>query len=118
MKILIVEDEEEIRESLKDFFEDEGFEVTTAANGAEAITSLYATSAPDLVILDLLMPVMSGNEVYERMQGDPVLAKIPVIIMTSDPSRAPPGLLIMRKPMALDRLLMAVRQFCKPPCEQ
>ena len=52
---------------------------------------------------------MSGLEVYAALQGDPALADIPVIISSSDPSRAPSGVLLMKKPINLDRLLHAVR---------
>ena len=112
MKILIVDDEEDLRDSLVDFFQDEGFEVSTAANGAEALERLADSDLPCVMILDLLMPVLDGNQVYSEMQRDPRLCKVPVIVSTSDPSRAPPGLLIMKKPVNLPRLLSTVRQHC------
>jgi CheY-like chemotaxis protein len=61
------------------------------------------------------MPVMSGTEMYAAMQADPELAQIPVIISTSDPSRAPSGVLIMRKPIDVSRLLAVVESVCKKP---
>jgi CheY-like chemotaxis protein len=113
--ILIVEDERDLRESLQEYFEDQGYRVSTAANGAEALDLLAATDdLPCLVILDLVMPVVSGNEVYDTMQKDPRLAAVPVVVSTSDPSRAPHGVLIMRKPIDLRRLLGAVQQHCAP----
>jgi two-component system, chemotaxis family, chemotaxis protein CheY len=114
-KLLIVDDEREIRESLEEFFQDEGFAVATAANGAEALARLKEAEMPCVVLLDLLMPILGGNEVYQAMQKEPRLTGIPVIVMTSDPSRAPSGLLIMKKPMNLARLLSTVRQHC-PDC--
>jgi CheY-like chemotaxis protein len=111
-RLLIVDDEREIRESLEEFFQEEGFTVTTAANGVEALARLEESETPCVVLLDLLMPVLSGNEVYQAMQKEPRLNGIPVIVMTSDPSRAPSGLLIMKKPMNLARLLSTVRQHC------
>ena len=116
MKLLIVDDEREIRESLEEFFQDEGFVVTTAANGAEALARLNEADAPCVVLLDLLMPVLSGNEVYQAMQKEPRLTQIPVIVMTSDPSRAPSGLPIVKKPMNLARLLSTVRARCPGGC--
>ena len=110
--ILIVEDEPDIRESLQEFFEYEGYAVATASDGAVALARLAAGELPCLVILDLIMPYVNGNEVYARMQSDPRLAGVPVIVSTSDPSRAPSGVLIMRKPIDLERLLGAVRQHC------
>ncbi len=114
MHVLIVEDEQELRESLEELFEDEGFEVSSAENGAVALAQLQdATTLPCCVVLDLLMPVLNGIELYDQMQRDPRLAQVPVIITTSDPSRAPEGLLIMKKPINLERLVVAVRQFCQ-----
>ena len=60
------------------------------------------------------MPVMGGVGVYEKMQENPRLKSVPVIISTSDPSRAPAGSTIMRKPMDLTRLINMVRGFCCP----
>ena len=112
MRVLVVDDEREIRESLEEFLVDEGYSVSVAADGAEAMVRLRSEAAPQIVILDLLMPVMSGIEVYEAMQSDTRLAAIPVIISTSDPSRAPSGNLIMKKPINLDRLQSVIRRFC------
>jgi two-component system, sensor histidine kinase and response regulator len=108
---LIVDDEQDLLDSLAEFFEDEGFSVATARNGAEALAQLRNSDLPSVVILDLLMPVMSGIEVYAAMQKDPRLARLPVVVSTSDPSRAPSGVLIMKKPVNLDRLLSTVRQY-------
>ena len=102
----------EMRESLRDYLEEEGFRVATASNGAEALRHLASNERPCVVILDLILPGIDGKEVYERMQRDVDLAKVPVIVSTSDPSRAPSGVLIMRKPVNLDRLVGAVRQHC------
>ena len=113
MKVLIVDDERDIRDSLKEIFEDEGYDVSTAANGAEALDRLATEALPCAMVLDLAMPGVGGVEVYAKMQGDPRLAQIPVIISTSDPSRAPSGLLIMKKPIDLNRLLGAVQKYCK-----
>ena len=110
MKVMIVDDERDIRDTLEEFFRDEGFDVATAANGAEALEQLSNGDLPDTVLLDLIMPVLGGGEVYARMQADERLKKVPVIISTSDPSRAPSGVLIMRKPVDLDMLLDTVRK--------
>jgi hypothetical protein len=90
MTLLIVDDDQDIRDSLQDFFEDKGFEVATAANGVEALDVLGA----------------------ERSPCDPRLAQVPVIVSTSDPSRAPSGVLTLKKPIDLGTLLHAVRQHC------
>lgn len=113
MKILIVDDEHDIRESLGELFEDEGYTVARAVDGADALAQLEKDQElPAIVLLDLVMPRMGGAELYERMQADPRLAKVPVIVSTSDPSRAPDGVLILKKPLNIDRLLDAVQQRC------
>ena len=106
--VLVVDDEPDIRESLRDALEDEGYDVVTAANGREALTLLPGLPRPLAMILDIIMPVMSGAELYTALQADPGLASIPVVVSTSDPSRAPAGVLLMRKPIDLDRLLAVI----------
>jgi CheY-like chemotaxis protein len=109
--VLVVDDEADIRESLRDVLEDEGYRVLVAANGEEALARLRSMERPCAVILDIIMPVMSGTEVYAAMQADPALADVPLVISTSDPSRAPHGPLIMKKPVDLARLLSALATF-------
>src|SRR5687768_16984683 len=112
-KVLVVDDEEDVREGLRELLEEEGFAVEVAADGKEAMAEL-ARFRPCVVILDLLMPHMDGNEVYQAMQSDPALTDIPVIISTSDATRAPSGVLLMKKPIDVRRLLKAVANFCAP----
>jgi len=113
MSILIVDDEKDVRDSLQELLEYEGYAVQTAANGAEALELLQGSELPCVMILDLIMPVVSGNDVYARMQNDSRLARVPVIISSSDPSRAPSGVLIMKKPWNLRRLLGTIRDHCR-----
>jgi CheY-like chemotaxis protein len=68
---------------------------------------------PCVVILDLLMPVLDGNQVYERMQADERFKRVPVIVSTSDPRRAPSGVMTLKKPVDLERLLSAVQMHCR-----
>jgi CheY-like chemotaxis protein len=111
-RVLIVDDDPDIRESLQDFLEDRGYTVETASNGAEALDILRMSDLPCVILLDLLMPVLDGNAMYSAMQLDPHLACVPVIVSTSDPTRAPKGPLVMKKPVDLRRLLAAVEQHC------
>ena len=109
--IVVVDDEETICETLKDVLEEEGYTVACALDGVEALSLLRGmTVLPRMVILDLLMPRMDGNAVLTTLKADPALADIPVVVSTSDPSRAPSGVLIMRKPVDLDMLLDTVRK--------
>jgi CheY-like chemotaxis protein len=109
--VLIVEDEPDIRDSLREVLEDEGYAVAVASNGKEGLAQLSVLPKPCAVVLDIIMPVMSGNELYNAMQADPELAKIPVLVSTSDPTRAPSGVLIMKKPIDVDRFLDAVAKL-------
>src|ERR1041384_2440160 len=110
MGILFVDDEDAVRESLEDLLRDEGYDVASAADGAEALAHLGG-AAPCVVILDLIMPVVDGNEVYRRMKADPRVAAVPIIVSTSDPSRAPAGAFVIKKPFDITKLLDSVRRF-------
>jgi len=112
MRVLIVDDEQNIRETLEEFLQDEGYEVKTASNGADALSLMAGEEPPGLVILDMMLPLVSGQEVYERMQADPRLCGVPVIISTSAAAGAPNGPLVLQKPVNLDRLLAAVKNHC------
>lgn len=105
--ILIVDDDVHGRDTLREALEDEGYRVVVARDGREAMQQLERTR-PSLMILDLLMPGMHGNALYDEMQRSPLLAKIPVLVTTSDPSRAPLGLPTLAKPLRLDKLLSLV----------
>jgi CheY-like chemotaxis protein len=109
--ILVVDDDAQIRESLEDALKDEGYAVVTAANGLEAVDLLPRLERPCAVVLDLIMPVMSGPEFYRAMQADPRFSDLPVLVTTSDPSRAPEGLVTLRKPIGLDRFLATLKTF-------
>jgi chemosensory pili system protein ChpA (sensor histidine kinase/response regulator) len=110
--IMVVDDEETICETLKDVLEEEGYRVAVACDGVDALTQLRRLKVPPrMILLDLLMPRMDGNALFTTLKADPDLAGIPVVISTSDPSRAPSGVLIMKKPVDLDMLLDTVRKY-------
>lgn len=109
--VLIIDDEPDLRNGLGDIFEDEGYRVVTAADGQEGLERMRSLARPCVVLLDLIMPILSGNEAYTAMQADPALVGIPVIVMTSAPWLAPSGVLVMRKPIDLDRLLATVKRL-------
>jgi two-component system, sensor histidine kinase and response regulator len=110
--ILVVEDDADIRESLCDAFEDAGYFVRSASNGMEGLEALRHFERPCAIVLDLIMPVMTGNELYDAIQADATLADIPVIISTSDPSRAPSGALLLKKPVNLQTMLKMIGKLC------
>jgi two-component system sensor histidine kinase/response regulator len=107
--VLIVEDEEHIRESLREAFEDEGYRAVTASSGLEALDLLMrGPSRPDVVILDLVLPVIGGDRLYQAIRENANLAGIPVIVSTSSPASAHPGVLVVSKPLNLERVLDVV----------
>jgi CheY-like chemotaxis protein len=85
-KILLVEDDEAIRDTLGSMLEDEGYFVTTAENGRQALEALNSAPAPELIILDLRMPIMDGWEFRTLQKADPLLAGIPVLAISADGS--------------------------------
>lgn len=111
MKVLIVDDDEDIRETLRDMFELEGFEVETASDGIEGLSKLTSV-APAAIILDLRMPRMDGHELFRRLKETPTLSKLAVFISTSLPSIAPAGAMVVPKPIDAARLVRLVRQAC------
>jgi DNA-binding response OmpR family regulator len=118
--VMVVEDDYDIREAISEVLDDHGFDPLLAANGKDAIELLHSGVTPDLVLLDLMMPVMDGRELFLRMLRDPKLSDIPVVVLTAQPSAeqtidglAPADWL--RKPVHLDTLLSTVRRFCLSP---
>jgi CheY-like chemotaxis protein len=104
--ILIVEDDPQIRESLEDTLVAEGYAVCAVDNGAEALRVLGEGLTPGVILLDLMMPVMNGTEFRLKQLADPLLAPIPVIVVSAYPVAALHGpVLYLRKPVALMPLL-------------
>ena len=118
--ILVVEDDFAIRETIFEVLDCEGFRVTCAANGAEALLRLdeafEAGDCPGLILLDLMMPVMDGWEFRQAQRRDPRLAAIPVIVlsagagMESRVAALAPAAFIP-KPFELDHLLHTVQRL-------
>jgi two-component system, chemotaxis family, chemotaxis protein CheY len=111
--VLVVEDDPEVRESLRRLLSDEGYEVTTAAEGQEGLERLHARPHPCCVVLDLMLPNMDGFEFRVRQMGDPEVAAIPVIVLSAggDVERKVAHLDVaaaFTKPPDFDRLLACV----------
>jgi CheY-like chemotaxis protein len=105
-KLLIVDDEVAILEALMDILSVEGYEVATAANGAEGLQQV-GRDRPDLILLDLMMPVMDGQEMLRRLKDDPALRTIPVVVMSAGrvTKAELQGSQFLAKPFELDDLL-------------
>ena len=95
--VLVVDDDVDMRESIRDVLVDEGYEVVTASNGKEALEFLPGIEGPCGVVLDVEMPVLDGRQFYEAMTAVPALAKTPVMVLTWHPTLAPAGVPRMRK---------------------
>ena len=85
-KILVAEDDKDIRNLLVDILDDVGYEASEAKNGADAVEQIQS-SQPDLLLLDLMMPVMDGFEVLNRLRDNPETRDMPVVILSAVPSR-------------------------------
>lgn len=109
--VLVVDDDVEIREALEEHLLAAGHAVETVQNGAEA-KRLLMSRRPCAIILDLWMPVMSGNELYAWLKSDPARATIPVVISTSVPRDAPLGVTVLPKPIDLPALLGWIGRHC------
>jgi CheY-like chemotaxis protein len=117
--VLIVEDDADLREMMAQLLTLEGYQTETVANGREALKYLHEAPRPDVILLDLMMPIMDGWEFRKRQQSDPTLADVPVIVLTAlDQAQARAGDLngvdFLKKPLDFDRLLELVRRHCRP----
>lgn len=116
-RLLIVDDELAIVEALQDILSVEGYDIVTAFNGAEGLQRM-ADAKPDLVLLDLMMPVMDGREMLRRMREDASLQGIPVVVMSagriSDEERRSSAR-FLAKPFELDVLLDTIAELLVEP---
>ena len=107
--ILVVEDHEEIRDSIVDVLDGEGYRVSHAKDGLQALAMVCQGGAPvpDLCVLDLMMPVMSGQQLLESLAEDKKLAKMPVVVMTASGQtvKSPVVVATLAKPFAIPDLL-------------
>jgi CheY-like chemotaxis protein len=111
--VLVVEDDVDLREMLRDLLELEGFHTVGASEGGEALSALPTIEHVCVVVLDLLMPGMNGWDFFDALKSSPHYAETPVIVTTSAPNRAPAGATaVMAKPVDVERLLAAVQAYC------
>jgi CheY-like chemotaxis protein len=115
--ILVVEDEPDIRDLMVSLLESEGYAVAAASHGAEALARLQAGPLPCIILLDLMMPVMDGWAFCKEKQKDPVLAPIPIVVVSAVSRKDPRNAGVravdhLPKPIDIGTLLAAVARFC------
>ena len=115
--ILVVEDQEDNRQIVRDLLTANDYEMTEAENGEEALAAV-ARDRPDLILMDIQLPVMDGYEVTRRIKADPSLSSIPVIAVTSyalsgdeEKARAAGCDDFVPKPFSPRQLLAKIRQY-------
>jgi CheY-like chemotaxis protein len=114
-RLLIIEDDEDIADSLAQVFSARGYRVEIASNGQQALDHARAAGArPDAILLDLLMPVMDGPAFLRARSTEPALASTPVIVITAQPTVAEgqPVYARFAKPLPLKQLVEAVHRAC------
>jgi len=109
IRVLIVDDEREVRETLGELLTDEGFAVEAAWNGETALARLEAGFRPDVIVLDLMMPVMDGPTFRALQRNHAVLADIPVVGLSAVPS-PDADFEVLKKPLRFALLVETLRK--------
>jgi DNA-binding response OmpR family regulator len=119
-KILIVEDNPRLAESMAVYLNEAGFETSWAGNSAEGIRKALS-EGPDLIITDLHLPDMIATEAITILKNDPITSRIPVVVLTAENGRQWKTKALkagaaeyLLKPISPDSLLKVVRRFCRP----
>ena len=113
-RVLVVDDDLSIRESLREMLAGEGYAVDVAENGAEALFRIRRRGRPDVVLLDLMMSVMDGWQFLEAVRRDDDLNGVLVVVISATPEQAPRERVfdVVAKPFTYDRLLSVVERAC------
>ena len=114
-KILIVEDDADVRRLYAIGLNQRGFEVKLAANGAEAVERISRGEKPDIILLDWLMPLMDGGEVLSKLGDNTATAHIPIIVISGQAAptadrRDPRIQCWLTKPVSIDQLVTEIRR--------
>jgi CheY-like chemotaxis protein len=108
--VLLVEDDAIVRGAMQMVLQWEGYQVTCAGNGLEALDILRTSEPPSIILLDLMLPVLDGWQLRDALKEDPNLAAIPVVVISAlDAAQVPDAAGHVQKPFQAEQLLEAVR---------
>lgn len=111
--ILVIEDEADLREGIRDALELNGYTVVAATDGQDALEQLESLQPPCIVLMDLVMPRMNGWELCEALRLRPGYRDVPIIVHSSSPLPAPGGATrVVTKPLTFTKLLGLVSEYC------
>jgi CheY-like chemotaxis protein len=116
--ILVIDDDAEIRQALIDVLEDEDYVVRAAANGKEALDLVTAGHQPDVILLDVMMPVMDGWHFLSARLGHPSLVEVPIIIISAGSdaeteARKVGACQVLKKPLHVGDLIQHIEDCCR-----
>jgi CheY-like chemotaxis protein len=117
--VLIVDDDTDVRDAIAEVLEDGNYRPLRAENGAVALQQLRgATPMPCVILLDVMMPVMDGNEFRARQQSDASLREIPVVVLSAHADASVSAAQMraaafLKKPVDLGELLQTIQHFCE-----
>lgn len=113
--VAIVEDDPEFRTMLRELLEEEQYRVIAVGNGAEALETLRGDAVPDVILLDVSMPVMDGFDFLLHRNADAKLSNVPVVLVTNAKPHERPTVGVsdvVRKPIDIDEILFAIKRYC------
>ena len=115
--VLIIEDDDDIREALAQLLSEEGYAVHAAHNGREGLAIAARDAPPRVILLDLMMPVMNGWEFLAARRDHPRLSHVPVVVVSAagNPRGVGEATAFIRKPVDIERLLKVVQQCSAAP---
>jgi len=114
--VMIVDDDDAIREALEDVLSDEGYEVVGLSDGQQALDYLHAEKRPSAILVDLWMPVMDGWKFLDALLSDPRFSRIPLIVLTAARDQRARDLRVsevLTKPVQLQQVLGALERLTK-----
>ena len=112
--ILVIEDDQDMLESIADYLTHDGYTVRTARDGTEALEDLTRNSPPGLILLDLKLPVRTGNRLLEVIRESDKIGDVPVVVVSAFLGEPPAGATAcLKKPFDPEQLMALVRKHAR-----